>query len=234
MRLSAEPCDLIPARSSYLNCCFANFRTLEHFVFPLINRPFDNFRSFPGFQSLSHLHAKMDAVTSNRNLSRERQNLQGAISDILTSLAVIVIPAVLLTAVLLGLITHNQVQQTYSALLGVPNPQATDSTALFVDFSATRLLTVASWISTVSSLLPSFAMTLLSYPVARSILDASRNRSRAKLPTPYQLSMLLGVLNGSVRSLWSWVEYRRWKRREPVDSATKYSIIGLVFVTMLG
>jgi len=176
----------------------------------------------------------MDVATSNRNPSRERQNLQGAISDILTSLAVIVIPAVLLTAVLLGLITHNQVQQTYSALPGVPDPQATDSTALFVDFNATRLLTVASWISTVSSLLPSFAMTLLSYPVARSILNASRKRSTAKLPTPYQLSMQLGVLNGSVGSLWSWVKYRRWKRRELVNSIAKYSIIGLVIVTVLG
>ena len=176
----------------------------------------------------------MDAATNSRYPSRERQNLQGAISDILTSLAVIMIPAVLLTAVLLGLITHNQVQQTYSALPGVPNPQATDSTALFVEFSATRLLTVASWISTMSSLLPSFAMTLLSYPVAKSILNASRNRSRAKLPTPYQLSMLLGVLNGSVGSLWSWVKYRGWKRREPVNSAAIYSIIGLVLVTVLG
>ena len=176
----------------------------------------------------------MDATIINRNLNRERQNLQGAISDILLSLAVITIPAVLLTAVLLGLITHNQVRQTYSALPGVPDPQTTESTALLVNFSATRLLTVASWISTVSSLLPSFVMTLLSYPVARSILNASQKRNRAKLPTPYQLNMLLSVLNGSVGSLWSWAKYQRWKRREPINSASKYSIIGLVFVTVLG
>jgi len=43
---------------------------------------------------------------------RERINLQGAKKDILLSLAVIVIPMVLLTAVLLGLIAHNQVPQT--------------------------------------------------------------------------------------------------------------------------
>ena len=60
----------------------------------------------------------MDAATNNGNPSRARQNLQGAISDILASLAVIVIPAILLTAVLLGLIAHNQVRQTYSALPG--------------------------------------------------------------------------------------------------------------------
>ena len=49
----------------------------------------------------------MDVVTNSRNPSRERQDLEGAISDILTSLAVIMIPAVRFTAVLLGLITHN-------------------------------------------------------------------------------------------------------------------------------
>ena len=33
----------------------------------------------------------------------------------------------------------------------------------------------------------------LSYAVANSILNASRERKKAELPTPYQLSMLLGV-----------------------------------------
>lgn len=85
----------------------------------------------------------MDASNNNES-PWERTNLQGGKKDILLSLAVIVIPMVILTAVLLGLITHNQVPQTYSALPGVPDPLAKESSAFLVDFSATRLLTVAS------------------------------------------------------------------------------------------
>jgi hypothetical protein len=165
---------------------------------------------------------------------RERTNLQGGTKDIVLSLAVIVIPMVLLTAVLLGLIAHNQVPQTYSALPGVPDPLARESSAFLLDFSATRLLTVASWTSTVSSLMPSFAMLLFSYPVSRTILNASKERTTDNLLTPYQLSMLLGVLSGSIGSLWSWLKYRGWKNRDRISGIAKGPIIWLAFVSSLG
>jgi hypothetical protein len=136
---------------------------------------------------------KSPAQKNFGNSTMERQNLHGASSDILLSLAVITIPITILSALLLGLISQNQLHQTYSALPGVPDPQATDSSALLVNFSASRLLTVASLIFTVSSLLPSFVMTLLSYPIARHILKASAEEKRTELPTPYQLSLQLGV-----------------------------------------
>src|ERR1700693_647391 len=85
--------------------------------------------------------------------TRERVNLKGSNKHILLSLAVIVVPNVLLTAILLGLIFHYQVPQTYSQLPGVPDPLARESSAFLVDFSATRLVTVASWTSTLTSLL---------------------------------------------------------------------------------
>jgi hypothetical protein len=165
---------------------------------------------------------------------RGRTDLQGGKNDILLSLAVIVIPMVILTAVLLGLIAYNQVPQTYSALPGIPDPLARESSAFLVDFSATRLLAVASWMSTVSSLLPSFAMLLFSYRVARTILNASKEKNTDNLPTPYQLSMLLDVLSGSIGSLWSWFKYRGWNKRERVNGVAKGSIVWLVFVSVLG
>jgi hypothetical protein len=176
----------------------------------------------------------MDDCNDNELSPRVRTDLQGGKKDILLSLAVIVIPVVILTAVLLGLITHNQVPQTYSALPGVPDPLAMESSAFLVDFSATGLLTVASWTSTVSTLLPSFAMVLFSYPVARTILNASKEKNTDNLPTPYQLSMLLGVLSGSIGSLWSWFKYQGWNKRERVNGVAKGSIIWLVFVSVLG
>jgi hypothetical protein len=161
-------------------------------------------------------------------------NLEGGKKDILLSLAIIFVPNVILTAVLLGLVFHYQVPQTYSVLPGVPNPLARESSAYLIDFSATKLLTVASWTSTLSSLLPSFAMVLVSFPVARSILNASKAKRTDDLPTPYQLSMLLGVLSGSVGSLLAWFKYRSWKKRELVNGTAKISITWLVFISLLG
>jgi len=176
----------------------------------------------------------MDASNGNELPPREIIDLQGGKKDILFSVAVIVVPMVILTALLLGLIIQNQVPQTYSALPGVPDPLAREPSAFLVDFSATRLLTVASWTSTVSSLLPSFVMVLVSYPVARTILNASKEKNTDDLPTPYQLSMLLGVLSGSIGSLWNWFKYRGWKKRERVNGVAKGSITWLVFVSVLG
>ena len=165
---------------------------------------------------------------------RETINLQGARKDILLSLAIIFVPNVILTAILLGLVFHYQVPQTYFELPGVPEPLARESSAYLINFSATKLLTVASWTSTLSSLLPSFVMVLVSYPIARTILDASKDKKTDDLPTPYQLSMLLGTLNGTFGSLWNWLMYRRRKKRELINGVAKNSITWLVIVSVIG
>jgi hypothetical protein len=166
--------------------------------------------------------------------TREIINLEGGRKKIILALAVIVAPNVILTAVLLGLILHNQVPQTYSQLPGVPDPLARESSAFLVDFSATKLLTAASWTSTLTSLLPSFAMLLVSFPIAHTIMNASKDKRTDDLPTPYQLSMLLGVLSGSIASLWNWFKYRSWEKRERVNGIAKTSITWLVIVSVLG
>jgi hypothetical protein len=160
-------------------------------------------------------------------------NPQGAKKDIPLLLAIIFVPNLILIAVLLGLVFHYQVPQTYSRLPGVPDPLARESSAYLINFSATKLLTVASWTSALSSLLPSVAMALVSFPVARTIMNASKNKRTDDLPTPYQLIMLLGVLSGSVGSLWAWFKYRNWKKRELVNDTAKSSITWLVFVSLL-
>ncbi|PMD35074.1 hypothetical protein L207DRAFT_588563 [Hyaloscypha variabilis F] len=139
--------------------------------------------------------------------SRGTINRQEARKEILLSLAIIFVPNLIFTAILLGLVSHYQVPPTYFELPGVPEPVVRESSAYLINFSATKLLTVASWTSTLSSLLPSFVMVLVSYPVACTLLDASKDKKTDNLPTPYQLSMLLGTLNGTFGSLWNWLMY---------------------------
>jgi hypothetical protein len=75
---------------------------------------------------------------------------------------------------------------------------------------------------------------LVSFPIAHTIMNASKDKRTDDLPTPYQLSMLLGVLSGSIASLWNWFKYRSWEKRERVNGIAKTSITWLVIVSVLG
>jgi hypothetical protein len=172
--------------------------------------------------------------TGSKQRSKGELNLTGAYAEILMALGIITIPMLVLSLLLLCLIYHYQVKQSPSNLLGPASQTAPDSDAFLINFSATRLITVASWSSTCAPMLPTFAMTLISYPTARRILASSQRREVAKLPTPYQLSLLLGLFTGSLGSLWDWVKYRTWRRRERLVASVSGSVIGLLAVTFLG
>ncbi|KAN0104362.1 hypothetical protein V8E51_010107 [Hyaloscypha variabilis] len=70
--------------------------------------------------------------------AHEIVNLEGGKKEILLALAVIVVPNVILTA-----------------LPGIPDPIAKESSAFLINFSATRLLIIVSWTSTLTLLLSS-------------------------------------------------------------------------------
>lgn len=180
--------------------------------------------------------ASTDDISSSKSYWVEHQdhNLQGAIPDVLIALSLVSLPMILLTGILLGLVFYYEIKPSRFNLPGVPDPYNTDATAFLVDFSATKLVTVASWTSSTTSLLPPFAMVLLSYPVARSISEASQRGNKDELPSPYQFGLLLELLGGNVGSLWSWIRYRRWRTKERTTSSLRVSFYGLVFVTVLG
>ena len=83
-----------------------------------------------------------------------------------------------------------------------------DHNVIYVDMSATILTTVASWSSTMAPLVLPFLLTLVSFPVARTMMRASQNGDRARQPTPYQLALILKLLsNASLGSLWRCITY---------------------------
>lgn len=162
--------------------------------------------------------------------------ISGALSDIWLACAVISLPMIALSAILLGLIFYNQVTANDSILPDLQLSQVTndDQNAYLVKFSSTRLITIASWTSSVAPLLPGFVMTLLSFPTASHISDSSQLRQVTSLPTPYQLSLYLGLLSGHMGSLWQWVKYTCWRQREGQASVVGTLAIGLAIATLLG
>lgn len=169
--------------------------------------------------------------SSNRN-----NRMAGAFQDLIIACAIISLPMLVLSAILLILIYHYRVQPTTlnGADLALSQPAIASENAYLVRFSATRLITVASWSSSVAPLLPTFVMTLMSYPAAQGILRASRNGSRGRLPTPYQMNLFISMLGGSIGSLWHWIKYRTWKNRERLVWPVKVAVAALTASNLLG
>lgn len=152
-------------------------------------------------------------------------------SDIWIACAVITLPMVILSAILLGLVFHNEVDQ--SSIVSVQPPRD-NRAAYLVNFSSTRLITVASWTSTVAPLLPVFVMTLLSFPAAQYVFKSSQQRQTTRLPTPYQLSLYVNLISGSLGSLWQWALYRSRKQRERQPPVIRTTVVGLVIALLIG
>lgn len=160
---------------------------------------------------------------------------------------VLSIPLLALSAVLLALVFKHQVNSdpplfdigTDQTIPFIDNKGtsdfAADGNAYYVNYDATRLITVASWSSTVAPLLPGFVLALLSFPIAKQMLDGSTAQRRSQsLTTPYQTSLLLALYGGSIGSLWPTAKYFFWPSREHLSPGTKTAITGLCISSIIG
>ena len=159
-----------------------------------------------------------------------------AYRDISFAFLVICFPMVVLSGLLLGLVYSKRVKEAEESpsTLQLPNSVQNDACAYLVDYSATRLITIASWTSTVAPFLPGFVMVLLSFPAARRMLKNSNASHNQNLPTPYQIGLYLHLLTASRGALWQCMKYKSWKKREKSVSVITRLVIGLIVSTFLG
>lgn len=166
---------------------------------------------------------------------KTRPGMSGAKGDIYLALACILIPMLGLSGLVIGLVFGYQVERNHdpNSPLALTQPSDTDNSAYYVHINSTTFATIASWSSTVAPLLVMAAMSLTAFPVARKLRDRSSTDS-TDLPTPFQLSLLLESLTGSIVSLWRLIRYRRWEHRQPVASLVRSSFVILVVATFVG
>lgn len=162
------------------------------------------------------------------------KRIKGRIKEIWLAFAVMTIPMMAFTAVLLGLVFKYQITPNdfMSSDLSFDLGRA-QSNNYFVRISSTTLITVASWSSSLAPILVGFALTLISYPLARGMLAASVKSDISQLPTPFQLSLIVRMItSGSFAALWSWMTYSfGWKGRREHQGR---SLRSLVTILMLG
>jgi hypothetical protein len=152
-------------------------------------------------------YSNVASVLNGVGKPEQARQIQGRVRQIVIAFAVMVLPMLLLSGLLLGLIFFYRVppNKYIHEDLGL---EQDFPDAYLVHFSATMLVTVASWSSTVAPVLIGFAITLASYPAAKDLLTASNTMDTAQLPTPFQLSLIVSTLsNNSFTSLWNWSAY---------------------------
>lgn len=162
--------------------------------------------------------------------------MQGRIREILIAFAAMTLPMIIFTGILLGLIFHYRITQNdfVSENLAFDTEQIR-ADAYYVRVSATTLVTVASWSSTIAPILTGFAVTLVSYPVAKQLLEASGGSGTSQLPTPFQMSLIVRMISsGSFSALWGWLTYslgwrgRRESQVRSIKSLTAILTIGIM------
>lgn len=121
--------------------------------------------------------------------------------------ALLILPMLVLTAVLLALIYGHQMPNHNSTYSYNNETQLPLGTAYYVNYSATTLVYIASLSSTLATLLISAAMMLFSYSLARGMAQRSDANDAAGLPSPFQLQLLIRMVDGRLTALWSYLLY---------------------------
>ena len=165
-----------------------------------------------------------------------RGGIKGGFRNICFTGTAVALPLVVLSIALVALVKVKEVQPNAPSVLFTVPSQA-DASVYFVNISAPTFLTIASWSSSVAQAVTALAITLLSFPVARMIKRSSLYYQDHELPTPFQLSLILGFLQtGGFGALWSWLKYQfGWQgRRVKISGPLKSSVLVTLAVLFLG
>ena len=140
----------------------------------------------------------------------------GWILEIGFASGVLTLPMFTLTAVLLALVYGHNMPYHSSTYSYNNETELPLGSAYFVDYPATTLVYVASLSSTLAPLLISAAMVLFSYSLARSIARESDANNTPNLPSPFQLQLLIKMVDARLTALGSYLLYRLGKKQRRV------------------
>ena len=88
--------------------------------------------------------------------------------------------------------------------------------AYYSTIPSAQLTFIASFSSTLATAILPAVMALFSYTVARTVSQNSDMEDRQRLPSPYQLELLITTLNGSLLVFWSFAIYTLGYKRKKV------------------
>jgi hypothetical protein len=135
------------------------------------------------------------------------------------------VPSTLLAATLLGLVRGCKVQTWPSLFPGLSLEPAESASYILVDYPATRIVFIASIISSLVPFLSGFIMSLWALPVAHCLRVNSQESNTSRLPTPYQLSLVIGMILASYERLWTCLCYCFSKSRPKIPPVLRHAAL---------
>ncbi|KAK5057828.1 hypothetical protein LTR84_011829 [Exophiala bonariae] len=131
---------------------------------------------------------------------------------------IVTVPILGFTVAVLGFVLKYRLPKTPPHPFLVESDGRKDGLIILIDFSATRLAFIASWSSTLAPMLLGSLMALWHIPTACNLAFLTRVGDVQQLPTPHQLSMLVGLSAGSLDELRKYFLYRinKVKAEQPV------------------
>ncbi|KAK5092255.1 hypothetical protein LTR70_001937 [Exophiala xenobiotica] len=131
--------------------------------------------------------------------------------DVLLHTGLVILPLLAFTAILIGLVCLNMWDRSNTRTDDLPLSSGYFSDTLYVNYSATSLILVASWSSSVAVPLIGSLLTLVSFVVAADMIWMSEKSYQNLLPTPAQLGLLTDLLDGKKMALLTWIS-GMWRR----------------------
>jgi hypothetical protein len=157
----------------------------------------------------------LDEDQTNAIPSAPRTSRRSLLIDLGIPTMCVVLPLTLLSAALLALVMygHQQIDQ-HSIFQADARSIAATSGYILVNISNTWLLSLSSVSSTVAGLMAPVIMMIQMYANAQAMQRKSTAAQYAlgvanDLPTPYQLSLMLGLGSGNPERLWRFERYSR-------------------------
>ncbi|KAF1995676.1 hypothetical protein P154DRAFT_623765 [Amniculicola lignicola CBS 123094] len=142
---------------------------------------------------------------------------------IILACGIVVVPMIAFTVIFVAIVFAKRISDSpcpYPEMC--PGPDLLNNTGkavYYVDYPAARLAFISSWSSTISFSLISILMTIFTYSIAARLLRLSAEQhGHPALPSPYQTSVLMRVLNAEMLALWdlgvAGIKAVFWKREK--------------------
>lgn len=166
---------------------------------------------------------------------KRKHIMGGSALEIGLASTVLTLPMLTLTAVLIALVCINRMP-SHSSTYSYNNETALAlGSAFYVKYSPTALVYIASLSSTLATILISSAMVLFSYPLARNMIRKSDSRDTSRLPSPFQLQLLIRMIDGRLTALWSYLFYisSRKQRKTPIVPLLWRAVAMMVTLVLL-
>lgn len=106
--------------------------------------------------------------------------------------------------------------------------------AYYVKYNPSTITTIAGWTSRVVPYLSSSIMALVAFYAARNIVVKSKRGKHDELPTPKQLTILIGLLSGSGWGPLKEALTHRWGTKERMVAPLPAAFTALALISALG